>query len=395
MRQFKVLGVAMATAMLVAACGGGGGDGNQAPRIAIASVKVIGDSLADSGTFSALPAGSGYGRLFGVQGTDSKNFAELTAASYGISSLCNVYAFTGTTFIANPTAGCTNYGVGGGRINPQADKGGSATPFSIIKQLSDAGATNTYKASDLLIIDGGGNDAADLVGAYLKASTDGGAAFIGVLSSLPGTTLPTSAGGFPAAGMSYMTTLANSFFDAIKVNALDKGATHVAIINAPGILKTPRFQMVLDGIAAAYGGGAAGATARAQSEGLFTGWVEAFNAQLKTRATGESRVVLVDLYSNFNDYVAHPADYGLTNATTPACPMTGLGTDGLPEYNFETCTETALSAMTPPTINGVVAPGGANWWKTFGFSDGFHPAPALYKLASQLVNRSLTQAGWL
>ena len=130
MRQLKLLGAALCAALLVAGCGGGG-DGNQSPRVAISSVKVMGDSLADSGTFSALPAGSGYGRIFGVQGASSKNFAELTASSYGISSLCNVYQFTGATFIANPTAGCTNFGVGGGRINPT---GGATTPFSIIKQ---------------------------------------------------------------------------------------------------------------------------------------------------------------------------------------------------------------------------------------------------------------------
>jgi len=390
MRQFKLLGAALGAALLVAACGGGG-DGDQAPRISITSVKVMGDSLADSGTFSALGAGSGFGRIFGIQGSTSKIFSELTAASYGISNLCNVYQFTGTTFIANPTAGCTSYGVGSGRVNPPAAIGGAATPFSIVKQLVDAGTGTTYTTKDLLIIDGGGNDAADLVGAYLTASTDGGAAFVGMLSSLPGVALPTSAAGFPAAGTAYMTALANSLFDAIQTNALNKGASRVAIMNAPGILKTPRFQMVLDSIAAAYGGGTAGATARAQSEGLFTSWVEAFNAQLKVRATGESRVVLVDLYSNFNDYIAHPADYGLTNVTTPACPITGVGADGLPTYNFETCTDTALSAMTPPAG----ATGGANWWKTYAFADGFHPTPAVYLLAGQLLNRSLIQAGWL
>jgi phospholipase/lecithinase/hemolysin len=393
MRQFKVIGVAMAAALMLAACGGGG-DGNQAPRVAIKSVIVMGDSLADSGTFAALGVGSGYGRIFGVQGSTSKIFSELTAASYGISSLCNVYQFTGVTFIANPKTGCTSYGVGGGRINPQADKGGQATPFSVIKQLVDAGTGKTYQASDLLLIDGGGNDAADLVGAYLQAggaSGDSGAAFMAMMGSLPGVTMPTGADGFPAAGVSYMTELAKSLFKAVKTNALDKGATHVAVINAPGILKTPRFQMVLDSISAAYGGGPAGATARAQSEGLFTSWVEVYNAELKTQFTGENRVVVVDLYSNFNDYVAHPADYGLTNVTTPACPITGLGSDGLPTYNFETCTDTNLSAMTPPAG----ATGGSNWWTTYAFSDGFHPTPAVYKLASQLLNRSLVLAGWL
>jgi len=35
--------------LLIAACGGGGSDGST--RVQITSVKVMGDSLADSGTF--------------------------------------------------------------------------------------------------------------------------------------------------------------------------------------------------------------------------------------------------------------------------------------------------------------------------------------------------------
>jgi phospholipase/lecithinase/hemolysin len=351
----------------------------------------MGDSLADSGTFSALGAGSTYGRIFSVQASTHQIWTERVAASFGVSSLCNVYRFTGATFVPNPTAGCTSFAVGGGRINNPASGGGAAAPFSIIKQLQDAGLTaGSYKATDLLLIDGGGNDAADLVGAYLKAGTDGGAAYMALLASLPGTTLPTGASGFPAAGVSYMTTLANSFYDAIKSNALDKGATHVAIVNMPAITNTPRFQMVLGSIATAYGGGAAGAAARAQSEALFISWMEAFNAQLKTRATGNSAVVVIDLYTNFNDQIANPAQFGLTNVKTPACPITGLAADGLPTYNFETCTAANLSANPPVGVSG-----GADWWKTYAFSDGFHPTPYGHQLASELVARSLAQAGWL
>ena len=66
-----------------------------------------------------------------------------------------------------------------------------------------------------------------------------------------------------------MAALANTFYDQLKAGALDKGAKRLAILNMPGITNTPRFQMVLDSIAAASGGGTAGATARSQSEALF------------------------------------------------------------------------------------------------------------------------------
>lgn len=398
MRKFKFAVTALSAALLVAACGGGGGEA-VSTKTGFKSVRVMGDSLSDSGTFSGLP---GYGRIFSVQGTGNQNWAENTAANFGITGLCNVYRFTGATFVANATPGCTSFAVGGGRINNPASGGGAASPFSIVKQLQDAGAGGNYQASDLLLIDGGGNDAADLVGAYLAAAKDGGAAYAGLLSTVlsptvVGTNLAAGAAGQAAVGGLYMTALADKFFDSVKTNALDKGATHVVLVNVPGITNTPRFQMVLDGVAAAYGGGATGAGARAQLEALFKSWVVAFNTQLAARSSGNAAVVVVDLYTSFNDVIANPAQFGITNATTPACPivMSGgapvLDSSGLPQYNFATCTADALSAQTPPAG----ASGGANWWKTYYFSDSFHPTPYGYKLASQEVARALTRAGWL
>jgi len=381
----------VALAALLASCGGGGAD--TTPAVAITSVKVMGDSLADSGTF---------GFKFTVQATNANGidlttpriYPELIANSYGLAALCNVYTFTGTTFIANPTqTGCTNSAIGGGRINNYS---APTSPMSIPLQLSNASAAGNYAAGDLLIIDGGGNDAADLVGAYLKAPSDGAASY----SALLGTVLPAAtvnaalaggATGLASVGGTYLTALADNFYTSIKTSALDKGAQRVVVLNMPGITNTPRFQMVLDSIAAASGGGAAGATARGQAEALFKSWIEAFNAELSTKFSGDSRVVVVDFYTSFNDQVATPAQFGLQNATTPACPITGLGSDGLPTYTFATCTDVALSATPPPAG----ATGGADWWKTYAFSDSFHPTPQAHKNLAQLISRSLSRAGWL
>ena len=58
------------------------------------------------------------------------------------------------------------------------------------------------------------------------------------------------------------------------------------------------------------------------------------------------RVALIDFYKSFQDQFATPAQYGLTNIKTPACPITGVGSDGLPTYTFPTCTSTAqLTSM--------------------------------------------------
>jgi outer membrane lipase/esterase len=186
--------------------------------------------------------------------------------------------------------------------------------------------------------------------------------------------------------------LADKMYDAVKTQALDKGANKVVVLNMPGITNTPRFQATLDLVAAASGGGTAGATVRGQTEAVIKSWVEAFNKQLATKFAGNSNVVLVDFYTNFNDQIANPAQYGLTNVKTPACPSQGISpTDGLALYDAATCTSTSLSAQTPPAG----ATGGANWWKTYGFSDGFHPSMYGYQLLGQLVAKNLATAGWL
>ena len=156
----------------------------------------------------------------------------------------------------------------------------------------------------------------------------------------------------------------------------------------PGITNTPRFQMVLDAIAAANGGGTAGTTARASAESLFKSWFVAFNNELAAKFNGNGNVVLVDFYTSFNDQIANPAQYSLTNVTTPACPQTGTGSDGLPTYTFATCTDTALSANPP-------AGSDANWWKSYAFSDSFHPTPFGHDLLARRILKSLADAGWL
>jgi phospholipase/lecithinase/hemolysin len=395
-RHFRLAAAATAVAIL-AACGGGGADPTS-QRASITSIKVMGDSLSDVGVFKGIPTN---GRIFSVQDSASEpntDWTERIAALLGVPQLCNFFKFTGAA--AAPFSlvpGCTSYAVGGGRINnfnPQT--GAGASPFSITYQLQVASSAGNYKSTDLLLIDGGGNDAADLVGAYLNAAKDGGASYAAMTGTLipAGTLAPMLASGqagLAQVGGAYMVALADKFYGSIKTNALDKGAERILVLNTPGITNTPRFQMVLGGIAAAYGGGATGAGARVQSEALFKSWVEAFNSRLATLVANDKRIVLVDFYTAFNDQIANPAQYGLTNVTTPACPITGMGSDGLPLYNFQTCTAAALSAMTPPAG----ATGGSNWWQTYAFSDGFHPTPLGYQLMSQLVAKSLATAGWL
>lgn len=376
--RMQWVAVAVSAAVL-AACGGGGAD--TTPATAVTAVKVMGDSLADSGTF---------GLKFTVQGTaptgagSTAIWPERVAASYG-RTLCPHYVSAGGSFSAKTD--CTNYAVGGGRINNFT---APTSPVSILQQLKDAGAAG-YAAGDLVLIDGGGNDAADLIGAYLGASRDGGKAYAALLGTVldaatVNSLLAGGATGMAQAGGAYMQALATQFAATIKAQTLDKGATRVAVLNMPGVTLTPKFRMVLASISAANG-----AAAAAQAQTLFDGWVQAFNAKLAAALAGDGRLTVVDFYASFKDQAEHPAQYAYTNVTTPACPATGVGSDGLPTYSFPTCTAAALSAMTPPAG----ATGGADWWKSYGFADSFHPTPFGHQLMGQLVSRSLSQAGWL
>ena len=377
--KFRLL--AVAAAAVLASCGGGSG-------VDTAAVRVVGDSLADNGTF---------GFKFTVQGTATAPhyiWSELVTSAVAAPALCSRYAATGPSTVAlNPAAAkCTSYGVGGGRVNPMGAAGDSS-PFSIVQQMKDMAAAGSFGSTELLLADGGGNDIADMVGAFLGASTDGGAAYVGLLGELltPSQVSAAAAGGqagLVTGGAQYAVALANVFVDALTTHALNKGATRVVVVNAPNVVKTPRFQMVLAGVSAASGGGAAGAAAAAGVAAIADNWVSVFNGQVKSRFGNESRVAVVDFYGELNKWLATPASYGLTNTTTPACPITGQESNGLPSYTIATCSAASLSAAPQPGTSG------ADWWKTYVFSDNFHGTPRTNQLMADLVTTTLTAKGW-
>jgi outer membrane lipase/esterase len=374
---------ALLSTLVVAGIAACGGNDSLPPKSNITKVYVMGDSLADAGTF---------GIKFTVQdASNPKGFPvwpQIVAGNFGLDALaqCNFYSlgFDGSMRAA-PNPACTNFAIGGARI--YADNS-TTNPLNVGIQMATKATLGGYNASDLVLIDGGGNDAADLVGAYLAASSGaaGVAAYqafllqqldpttVGSLLSVPNT------GPAQAAG-AYMQKLADTFYGQIKTQLLDKGATRVAVLNIPDITLTPRFRMVLAGVTQQAGA----ATAQAL-QGAIQQWIGAFNARLQANIAKDSRIALVDFYSDFADQVKNPASYALSNATDASCPVTGVGSDGLPSYTFPTCTSAALDALPGKT---------AGWWKSYAFSDGFHPTPLGHSLLAASVSRALARAGWL
>ncbi|WP_027016927.1 SGNH/GDSL hydrolase family protein [Comamonas composti] len=398
--SLRILAAALATAGLLAACGGGDGS-DTTPRASITSVKVVGDSLSDSGTF---------GFKFTVQASASTGAAsfqvwtERVAGLYG-QTLCAHYSAADLPSIANPAinASCTNYAVGGAVIN-SANAALLQTPMSIRKQLQDAAAAG-FSATDLLVVDGGSNDMSDLITASLDTTNPlalpGLAATL--LDSATLAALQTQAGTdtlkFGAlVGAAYMQALAKQFAASITENALAKGATHVAVLNIPALTLTPRIKAVQAGVklqvaAAATAAGADAASAAAQGEAmaaqlavLIDTWVQAYNSQLASSFAGDARVAIIDFYTELKNQVSDPVQYGYTNVTDPACPASGTDpTTHLPVYSLPLCTTAALLGKDAT----------ANWWDGYSFSDDLHPTPYGHTQMSQLASRALARAGWL
>jgi phospholipase/lecithinase/hemolysin len=384
-----LLGVVVAALALLAGCGGG--DDPTPSKVAISRVVVAGDSLADAGTFGGIK--------FTVQNSaDPVNgfpiFPQIVAQGFGINSQCNFFVFTGTTFAPNSRAGCTNFAIGGGRIRNPDNQGGQAAPQSVVFQLAAAAQAvgGAYAASDLVLVEGGGNDSGDLLTAFLGAASGpaGVANYQAFLArqldaATIAATLPQPNGAATAAVL-YMRKLADTYYGAVKASALDKGATHVAVLDMPDITLTPRIQAVLLQVSQANGGGATGAAAAASVQGLVRQWTDAFNAQLRADVGGDARVAVVPFNADFTEEVSHPVDFALSNVNTPSCAAIGVTFFNSPA-DAARCTSAALDASAPG-----LAPG---WWQQFTFADGFHPTPFGHRLLAASTSRALARAGWL
>jgi outer membrane lipase/esterase len=348
----------------LASCGGSGGGSTNTNPAGITSVRVFGDSLADGGTFGGIKftvnnAGPG--------GSATPIWPELVAKTLGIAEPCPFFKATSFTNFVAPAMACKNFAVGGAKINNAAADGGTAAPYSISKQINSSFAVNgAYSASELILIDGGGNDANALVTAYVS----GAAAFGGFVGNIVTPTdmgaASTAANPALAFGNAYMKQLAVNFATEIKTNLLAKGAAKVAVVNIPAISNTPLFK---SNFAAQPAAVTAAVTA------LVRAWIETYNSTLVQQFSGEARVAIVDLFTDFDNQVNNPAQFGLTNVTTPVC--TAIAT---PPYCFAQALDASPIAAT---------------WRSYAFSDGFHPTPYGHVLASQLINKTLAIKGWM
>ena len=401
MNRLKWAAVAIGTAAFLAGCGGSDGS-STTPKTVATSVKVFGDSLMDSGVF---------GYKFTIQGnnTDGKAiqvFPEIVAANFGIPTLCSFFSFSPSTGFTTKPA-CTNFSVGGGRVNNLTNPGtgGNTSPFSIPYQMGvaaslPAGAPGALVATDVVIIDGGGNDLGDLTGAFLgiSASASGPATYIGLLGTvLPQATIGQILGATPGAqqfgtaGGAYATALGAALAKSVKDTVLAKGVAKVVVVTAPDITATPRFLAVLAGVAAQ-----AGTAQRDAVKATVDAWTNAFNAELVKGLAG-TNVQVFDLNAEGKKITANPSQFGFTNIVTPACPKVAGGLDSvtgqasLTGPTVAACNTTLMSAAAGIPVGET----SSTWWQNYAYSDNFHPSAALHRLIAQSINLQLTKAGWL
>jgi outer membrane lipase/esterase len=116
----------------------------------------------------------------------------------------------------------------------------------------------------------------------------------------------------------------------------------------------------------------------APTRALINTMVTTFNSQLQAGLTGTG-VVLVDVHTQVRLWTSNPAQFGLTNVTTPACSTTSpnnpLGGSSL------ACT---AASTIPGDTSG------------FLYADGTgHVTPLGYQLLANFVTAQMRAAGWL
>ena len=244
-------------------------------------------------------------------------------------------------------ANCTAYGQGGARVtNPvgpgnkllggdNAVLGQLTVPVVTQIQSHLAKTGGTFKGDEIVLVLAGGNDV------FINLAIVG-------------------AGGDPTAAVVAMGTAGAELAAYVKTLIVAKGAKYVTVVNLPDVSKTP-FALSLP----------------TATQGLINTMSSTFNTQLQAGLANNPNVVYVDAYTVSRDQAANPAQYGLTNVTTPACDLTPAKN---PLASSLVCTTNTL-------IPGIT--------DKFQYADGVHPTPYGHQLLAQLVSSELAKRGWL
>ena len=457
MRQTN-FALALFAAAALSACGGSDNN-NSSPAPAkpvFASQISFGDSLSDVGTYRVGTVAALGGGRYTINGNNvainpalhGKNWTELVAAQMGLAAPCpavtglNGVAAQGFSVPAVKNPACTSYAQGGSRVTNPVGPGNIATgaiigqlTYPVVAQVADhlQRTGGSFKASDIVYVMAGGNDALSLTAGLTAAATAegskvGGQTFIKNLSARlgAGATNPTAATTAIATAMATEAARAGSTSTtlvgvAVQTAATQPGNSAVASQTVWGpMVAVSQTEATAAGNAAALAYGSAngpalvpmmaqagkelgdlirtqivgkgathvvvlnlpdlagspnGKAQSASSQQLIAGMVTGFNVGLRTALDGlDDKVLYVDVFTVSQDQVANPGKYGISNALVPACGSNALG-------------GTSLVCNSTNVITGD--------YSKYLFADSVHPAPYGQTLIAKLVAESLTARGWL
>ena len=227
----------------------------------------------------------------------------------------------------------------------------------------------TFGGSDLVTVNGGGNDFfTQLEAVGLAAGGGTAAANFGTIAGWPAATITTvTAGGAAAATAAQGAAVAGmgqagaELASYVKTLIVGKGAKYVVVRNLGDLSITPY-----------------GLTFDAGTKQLFTAMVNAFNTQLAQGLTGVAGIYLLDDYARSQAIAANPASVGHTNVTRPNC---GLNAFSKPGDDFP-------SSIVCNTTNLI-----AGDTSKYAFADGVHPTPYAHQVAADFTIALLRKAG--
>lgn len=388
MKLIRLKWAALGAALVLAACGGGGA-GDQSPRVAFTSMVSFGDSLSDVGTYQVGTIAALGGGKWTVNSPTARNWTEWVAADIHTAPPCaaqtgllvNIPGLVGAPVTNVPA--CTNYAQGSSRVTgvfapnsatlqappfSQVNFGLLAVPITTQMAAHLTKVGGAYSGTELVTVMGGGNDVFMNFNGIASAAAGGSTAVGAAVAAGWSTTVQgqVAAGAAAAtnaavsAALAGMAQAAAELAGLVQTQVLARGAKFVVVVNLPDVSETP-FALALD----------------AQTRGLVNTLVTTFNSQLQIRLAG-TPVVMVDAYTQGRDQFANPSQYSLTNVTTPACSNTSPANP---------LAGSSLACTAASTVPGDTS--------KFLFADTVHPTPYGYQLLAQFVALQMAKAGWI
>ncbi len=447
MRQFKLLGVALGAALLVAACGGGG-DGDQTPAVKYTAVVSFGDSLSDAGTYAVGPikaAGGGVYTVNGIAGAvgsepvPSYNWAQLISAA-AVGKVNCAARMGGFGVIPTVVAGCTNYAQAGARVTDPKGTSNTVGANNIAGPLTEPVVTqvanfvaggNKFSGNELVTVLAGANDLlaqtrtltanATLVGGQALATS-----LVTQLVALAPDAQKAAAGAAIGAAIQTEVGSTTATPTTIITAAVTAAATHAAT-NAYSTTALANATTIGAAAGAAATAAVDAYVADAGAKAAVTGMVQAANelvASVKGMvAQGAKRIVVTNIpdVSQTPMAMATPASQqALVLALVSAFNSTlQAGVVSIPEVVFvdafaenrrqladpahyalsnvkdTACNLTAASNITHSALTCTTGNLIAGDSSRYLFADDLHPTPYGHKLLAQYVSKALVAAGWL